>query len=62
MAMLITAGDHIDRLRAFGTVLRQRGLITEPAYRDHRDSLDYIAHANLIARRNTARLRNETRP
>lgn len=57
MAVLITACDQVDRLRTFGAVLRQRGMVTPTAYRDYRDSCDYVANALMIGRRNTGRLR-----
>lgn len=62
MAMLITACDHVDRLRTFGVVLQQRGMVTPATYRDYRDSCDCIAHALMLGRHNTARLRNGGQP
>jgi hypothetical protein len=58
MARLINACDQLDRLRTLGHVLYQREMVTESYYRDYRDSLDCIASALTIARRNTAILRN----
>ncbi len=60
MAVLITACDQVDKLRTFGVVLQQRGMVTPATYRDYRDSLDYVAHALMIGRRNTGQLRRGT--
>lgn len=57
MAVLITACDQVDSLRSLGIALRRRDMITEAYYRDLRDTLDCIAAALAIARRNTAMLR-----
>lgn len=57
MAVLITACDQVDSLRSLGIALRRRDMITEAYYRDLRDTLDCIATALTIARRNTAMLR-----
>lgn len=58
IAQMLTARDHVERLRWLGELLRRRNLITSAYYRDLRDSLDYIAAALLIGKHNTARLRN----
>jgi hypothetical protein len=58
----LTSCDQLDRLRAFGLALRQRGAITEPTYRDYRDTCDCIAAGLMIGRRNTARLRKRMDP
>lgn len=58
IARLTTAKDeHLDRIRDLAALLRRRRFITEPYYRDLRDSLDFIACALLLGKRNTARLR-----
>lgn len=62
IAQMLTAGDHVDRLRALASLLRRRDIITDAYYRDMRDSLDFIAAALLIGKRNTARLRNGATP
>lgn len=59
MALLITAADHIDRLRVFAQIMYQRQFVERDYYRDIRDSLDLIAAGNRIGRRNTA-VRRET--
>lgn len=57
IARILTAREHVERLRALGRVLVQRNVIT-PAYAaDLGDSLDYIIGALLTGKRNTARLR-----
>ena len=59
IARLIAAKDeHLDNLRQLAELLRRRQFVTETYYRDLRDSLDYIAGALLIGKRNTAALRN----
>lgn len=58
-ARLISAKDeHLDNLRQLAELLRRRQFVTDAYYRDLRDSLDYIAAALLIGKRNTAALRN----
>jgi hypothetical protein len=49
--------EHLDRIRDLADILRRRRFITERYCRDLRDSLDFIACALLIGKRNTARLR-----
>jgi hypothetical protein len=57
IARILTAREHVERIRALGRVLAQRRAIT-PAYAaDLNDSLDYIVAALLIGKRNTATLR-----
>ncbi len=59
IARLIVAKDeHLDRLRIVADLLRQRHFVSEAYYHDLRDSLDFIASALLIGKRNTATLRN----
>lgn len=59
IARLISAKDeHLDQLRQLADLLRRRQFVTESYYRDLRDSLDYIAGALLVGKRNTATLRN----
>ena len=59
IARLISAKDeHLDNLRQLADLLRKRRFVTDAYYRDLRDSLDYIAGALLIGKRNTAALRN----
>lgn len=59
LARLISAKDeHLDQLRQLADLLRRRQFVTESYYRDLRDSLDYIAGALLVGKRNTATLRN----
>lgn len=63
IAQLISAKDeHLDQLRQLTELLRQRRFVSEAYYRDVRDSLDYIAAALLVGKRNTALLRNHTPP
>lgn len=59
IARLIAAKDeHLDALRDLADLLRRRQFVTDAYYHDLRDSLDYIAGALLIGKRNTATLRN----
>ena len=59
IARLICAKDeHLDHLRQLAELLHQRRFVSDAYYRDVRDSLDYIAGALLIGKRNTAVLRN----
>ena len=59
IARLIAAKDeHLDHLHALADLLRQRRFISDAYYHDMRDSLDFIAGALLIGKRNTATLRN----
>lgn len=59
LAQLICAKDeHLDQLRSLTDLLHQRRFVSEAYYRDVRDSLDFIAAALLIGKRNTALLRN----
>lgn len=61
IAVMLTARDHLDRLADLIDLLHTRGHIT-PAYRaDARDSLDAIAHALLVGKHNTVRLRRAER-
>lgn len=58
IARLIAAKDeHLDRIRDLADILRRRRFITERYYHELRDTLDFIACALLIGKRNTARLR-----
>ena len=57
IAILITATEHLDRLRQMAAILRRRDMITDAYYQDIRDSVDYISNAVLIGKRNTANLR-----
>lgn len=43
IAQMLTARDHVDRLRTLADLLRRRNIVTDAYYRDMRDSLDYIA-------------------
>lgn len=59
IARLISAKDeHLDHLRQLAELLHRRQFVTDSYYRDLRDSLDCIAGALLIGKRNTAQLRN----
>lgn len=59
IARLIAAKDeHLDQLRSLAELLRARRFVSDAYYHDMRDSLDYIAGALLIGKRNTAALRN----
>lgn len=59
IARIIRAKDeHLDRLRTVADLMLQRRFVSEAYYHDMRDSLDYIASALLVAKRNTATLRN----
>jgi len=58
IAHMVTARDHLDKVRNLGDLLRRRDLISQAYYADLRDSLDYIAAALLTGKHNTARLRN----
>ncbi len=63
IAQLISAKDeHLDQLRQLTDLLRSRRFVSESYYRDVRDSLDYIAAALLVGKRNTATLRNHPPP
>lgn len=58
IAILITAGDHLDKLRQLAAILHRRALVSDAYYLDIRDSITYIGNAVLIGKRNTACLRN----
>jgi hypothetical protein len=61
MAHLITASEGVDNMRQAASVLCKQGKIDTRLYRDMRDTLDQVTAALLIARRNTAQLRNGRR-
>lgn len=61
IARLITASEHVDKLRTLAELLRKRGMITVSYYNDLRDTLTYIDGALLIGKQNTATLRNGRR-
>lgn len=58
IAHMITATEHVDRLRQLARMLRERDWITNAYYLDILDSCDYIAVALQHGKRNTAALRN----
>lgn len=58
IARLITASEHVDKLRALADTLHRRGFVTTAYYRDLRDSLTFIDGALLTGKMNTAQLRN----
>ena len=62
IARFLTASDHVERLRILGRLLLRRRMISEAYYHDMTDSLDFIAGALLVGKRNTARLRNGGQP
>lgn len=61
IARLITAGEHVDKLRGLADMLRKRGYITTAYFHDMRDSLTFIDGALLVGKTNTAMLRNARR-
>ncbi len=58
IAMFLIARDEVDGLRHLLGVLHRRKMISDAYYEDARDSLDYIANALLVGKKNTAALRN----
>ena len=57
IAQFITERDHVDTIRRLLELLHRRRMISDAYYEDARDSLDYIAAALLIGKKNTALLR-----
>lgn len=58
IAHLIIDSENVDKLRQLANILRDRNLITTAYYLDLRDTLDHLSAGILIAKRNTAALRN----
>lgn len=61
IARFITAGEHVDKLRALAEKLMRRNMLTTAYYHDVRDTLTYIDGALLVGKINTATLRNARR-
>lgn len=58
IAQMITAREQVDQLRRLLEMLQMRGALSPALYNDSKDSLDHIAGALLIGKRNTGILRN----
>jgi len=58
LAHMITANEHVQRLRVLAPLLLAKGWINQTYYHDMLDSLDYIADALRVGKRNTGKLRN----
>lgn len=58
IAHMIIANEHVGKLRVLADKLRERGMVSTAYYHDMLDSLDYIAAALKMGKKNTGLLRN----
>lgn len=61
IAQILTAQEHVRRMRRMVEVLTERQMITWQYALDAYDSLDYIGGALLVGKINTAKLRKVAR-